>query len=374
MKMAKNNITYLTKHYYFAALFIVLVTFTSCDDDDLENNIPSSDFDRVSMLKTIAENLIIPNFEELQASVNTLSSVATEFSVNPNQVGLNNLRDAWTESVIDHQHCSAFGFGPADLLLGEYAKVLGAYPIDKDQVEANIVDSDFVLANTFDKDIRGFYTVEYLIYGSGLTDAEIISGFDQERMDFLLSIIAELKESFDGIVNEWKTDYLEDFTTNNSISTGSPMQVYYNGFVKDYENIKNFKLELPGGLSAGESPDPSLVEAFYSGISGRLIAENWENIKNIYFGRTRNGDEIIGFDQYVASVEGGSTVVTETQTAIAAIDEDVVALPPDPLSARITDQAVADLVNSLQDNTANFKANIFSLLGLEVSFNSGDGD
>lgn len=374
MKMAKNNITYLTKHYYFAALFIVLVTFTSCDDDDPENNIPSSDFDRVTMLQRAAESLIIPNFEELQASVNTLSSAATDFSANPNEVELDNLRDAWTESVIDHQHCSAFGFGPADLLLGEYATVLGAYPIDEEQVEANIINPDFILANTFDKDVRGFYTVEYLIFGSGLTDSEIISGFDQERVDYLLLIIAELKESFDGIVNEWKTEYIEQFTTNNSISKGSPMQIFYNGFVKDYENIKNFKLELPAGLSAGESPDPSLVEAFYSGISAQLIAENWESSKNIYFGRTRNGEEIIGFDEYVASAEGGPTVVTETQTAIAVIDDDVSSLPSDPLSANITDQAVADLANSLQDNTANFKANILSLLGLEVSFNSGDGD
>ena len=116
------------------------------------------------------------------------------------------------------------------------------------------------------------------------------------------------------------------------------------------------------------------MEAFYSGISAQLIAENWESSKNIYFGRTRNGEEIIGFDEYVASAEGGPTVVTETQTAIAVIDDDVSSLPSDPLSANITDQAVADLANSLQDNTANFKANILSLLGLEVSFNSGDGD
>jgi predicted lipoprotein len=359
-------------------IFLTAAVFSSCSDDDPADNIPAASFDRKAMLTEVAEELIIPNFTELRNSVNTLSQATNDFVGETNSTNLEVMRNAWIEAAVDHQHCSAFGFGPAAFGLGGYAKVLGVYPVDTDRVETIIADqnlnSEAFFLETVENDIRGFYTVEYLIFGSGESDADLIAGFGEDRKKYLSLAVNQLQSTFESIVNEWNNSYLQDFTSNDGIAKGTPMQLYYNGFVQDYENIKNFKLELPGGLIAGESADPSLVEAFYSGISGRLIAENWENSKNIYFGRSRDGSEITGFDEYVASVEGGQTIVQETAVAIDAIDEDVAALPPDPLSASISDQAIADLASSLQNNTANFKANIFSLLGLEVSFNSGDGD
>ncbi len=364
------NYKTLTGNIFFALIFAI--GFISCDDD---NDTVDPDFDRGAMLESVANNLIIPNFESLQSSVSELENAAKTFTQSSTTENLATLRAAWAVAVQDHQHCSAFGFGPANLLLGSYASVLGAFPISEDKVEQNIITTDFDLANSFDRDVRGFYTVEYLIYGNGISDIEIIDGFDQNRKDYLLLTIDELKTTFDRIVEEWNSTYIQDFINSDGTAAGSSISQYYNEFVKDYEIMKNFKIELPAGLTAGqEEVDGSLVEAFYSGMSRDLIVEHFENSKNIWFGLTRSGQDIIGFEEYLESVVGGPELVTTTKEAINRIDNAIASIPQGPLSENAGTEQVRILRDELQNNTANFKSSMSSLLGISITYNSGDGD
>jgi predicted lipoprotein len=349
-----------------------VLSLTSCEED---NGMMEPGFDRGPMLESVANNLIIPNFESLQASVTSLAEATDAFVATSSEENLTALRAAWVEAVRDHQHCSAFGFGPGELLLGAYAEVLGAFPVSESKVEANILNPDFDLANSFDRDMRGFYAVEYLIYGNGPTDTELLAGFDQNRKDHLLLLVSELKAIFDNIVNEWNNSYLQEFTSNTGTSAGSPISLLYNGFVKDYENLKNFKVELPAGLTADQAgPDGRLVEAYYSGISRELIVEHFANSKNIWLGLSRSGEETIGFEAYLESAVGGPELIVQTKDAIGRIDAAIASLPEGRLSDNAGAEELRSLRGELQQNTANFKSSIVSLLGLTITFNSGDGD
>ena len=363
----------MKRNYSFLMLALTFTLATvSCGDNDTSED---PGFDRSILLESMATNLIIPNFESLQTSVAGLSTAATDFVQHTTDDHLIALRAAWVEAVNDHQHCSAFGFGPASLPLGPYPTVLGVFPVDEVQVEKNILDADFNLAASFDRDVRGFYAVEYLIYGEGNTNAEIITSFDQNRKDYLLLIMDELKTSFDAIVQEWKTSYLQEFVNSDGTAAGSSISLLYNEFVKDYENLKNFKVELPAGLTAGQTgADPTLVEAYYSGISRGLIVEHFENSKNIWFGRSIAGDEIVGFEEYLASVVGGTALIATTKEAITRIDNAIAGVPQGRFSDQVETAQVETLRDELQDNTANFKSSMSSLLGISITFNSGDGD
>ncbi|MEO1715302.1 MAG: imelysin family protein, partial [Bacteroidota bacterium] len=212
-------------------------------------------------------------------------------------------------------------------------------------------------------------------YGNGQSDSELITGFDQNRLDYLVLLVDELKTEFDRIVSEWTSTYRQEFISNDETSAGSPISLYYNGFVKDYENLKNFSIELPAGLTADqETPDGSLVPAFYSGITRDLIIEHFESSKNIYFGLDREGAESIGFEDYLETAVGGPQLITQTKEAIADIDAAIADLPEGRLSDNVASEKLVTLRDELQDNTANFKSSIVSLLGLTITFNSGDGD
>ncbi|MEL6864571.1 MAG: imelysin family protein [Bacteroidota bacterium] len=359
----------------FIFTLFALLGLYSCDDDNGNSVVDNNDFDRAAMLESAASKLIIPNFQSLQSSVNELSSAANAFVQTTTEENLTALKAAWVKSVMDHQHCSAFGFGPAELLLGPYAEVLGVFPVSESKVEENILNPDFDLPNSFDKDVRGFYAVEYLIYGNGKSSSEVVASFDQNRKDYLLLILDELKSTFDRVVSEWNSSYLQEFIDSDGTAAGSSISLYYNEFVKDYENLKNFKLELPAGLTADqEGPDGTLVEAFYSGISRDLVVEHFENSKNIWLGLSRSGEEIIGFDAYLESVVGGPELVTQTKEAITQIDNAIASLPQGRLSDNAGSNEVKVLRDELQDNTANFKSSLSSLLGISITFNSGDGD
>lgn len=362
-----------TVSWMLAVALSSLLLLSACSEDD--DTPASGSFDRTVMLASLANELIVPNFQALQTSVNELSEAATSFTENPTDQNLVTLRQEWVEAVIDHQHCSAFGFGPASLPLGSYASVLGVFPVDEAQVEANIVDTNFNLAASFERDIRGFYAIEYLIYGNDQSDADILSSFDENRKAYLLLLVSELKSTFDQIVSEWNNSYLNEFSNDNNTSAGSAVSLLYNEWIKDYENLKNFKLELPAGLSAGQtSADGQLVEATYSGISRQLIVEHFANTSNVYLGLTRDGQEITGFDEYVSSAVGGETLVASTLQAIDDIEGAITNLPQGRLSENIASTEVVKLRELLQANTANFKSSMSSLLGISITFNSGDGD
>ena len=361
------------KLYLLSALILLTVFVVSCDSDNETPDEPG--FDRGTLLENLATELILPNFEELLAHVNGLSSATNSFVENSTTENLQDLRAFWTQAATAHQHCSAFGFGPANLPLGAYSTVLGVFPVDEPQVEANILDPDLNLAASFDRDVRGFYTVEYLIYGNGQTDEGLIADFDQDRKDYLVLVVRELQNTIDQIVQEWRSSYLQEFISDDGTAAGSSISLLYNAFVKDYENLKNFKVELPAGLTAGQAgPDATLVEGYYSGVSKDLLVAHFESSKNIWKGRTKTGEEFTGFDDYLNAVEGGSDLVAATEDAIRNIDQAIASLPSGPLSASLEANELQTLRDLLQANTANFKSSMSSLLGISITFNSGDGD
>ena len=370
----------MRKHYqtirptwlFLTAIMPVLLLMTIACGDDNETSDPG--FDRAILLESLASDLIIPNFETLQGSVSALTAASTSFVAQPDEAHLGQLRTAWVQAAKDYQHCSAFGFGPGNLTLGAFSTVLGVFPVDEAQLEANILDQGFNLAAAFDRDIRGFYAIEYLIYQKGLPDAEVVATFDDDRKDYLMLIVGELQTTFDNIVAEWRGTYLQEFIADDGTSAGSSISLLYNEFVKDYEVLKNFKLELPGGLTAGQPVNPALVEAYYSGISRDLVVEHFENSKNIWLGLSRNGAQLTGFEEYLATVVGGPELVATTIEAIDQIDVAIAALPEGRLSDNIEAAEIGALRDELQDNTANFKSSMSSLLGISITFNSGDGD
>ncbi|NQZ77440.1 MAG: imelysin family protein [Ekhidna sp.] len=366
--------SYLNKYLVYCFSLVTVAFMIACgeDDDSVEEEVG---FDRAEMLTSLADGLIIPNFQALQRSANDLSEAVASFNANSSVDNLTILRESWLIAVEDFQHCSAFGFGPANFFGRSFASLIGVFPVNESAVESNIIDPDFNLAASFATDVRGLYTIEYLIYGTGEADEKIAPSFDEERKAYLSLISNEIRDRVDEIVDAWTTSYRADFIASTGTSAGSSTSLLYNEFVKDYENLKNFKVELPAGLTAGQQgADPTLVEAFYSGISKELIEEHFQSSVNLWSGTSRTGDELIGFEEYLDSVVGGPELVTTTKDAIGELEAALQNLPEGELANIIDRSEIQELRDKLQGNTANFKSSMSSLLGISITFNSGDGD
>lgn len=370
MKMKTIVITSVT-------LFLSTLCFTACDP----TTEPTGDsFDRKAMLQNYADNLIKPSFAELQSKVNALQTATGTFTTTVTEQNLTALQTAWKDAYTAFQYANAFNFGPAGEA-GTRKKLVeeaGTFPVSTTKIESKIAANTTNL-NDFDRDARGFLAVEYLLFNLQNDNAAIVTQFaSAARRNYLTALSAKLKEQTDAVVTAWNDTYTTEFVNDNGTSAGSSTSQLYNEFVASFEAIKNLKLGLPLGKRAPQTEAaPQLVEAYYSGQSLPMLASHLTSIENIWYGRSRSGQDGVGFKEYLANVEGGPALITATETQLAAIRTAQNAVPTTTaLSVQIAaNSAPAEsLYTELQKHVRYFKSDMSSLLGIAITFSSGDGD
>ncbi|MDX2301507.1 MAG: imelysin family protein [Microscillaceae bacterium] len=364
--------------YKLCGILCLILGLFACSDSGETGS--ENDFDRVGMLENIADNIILPSFVDLQNKVNALNASMDNFINTSDAPNLTAMQNAWGEAAKSWQYCTTYDFGPASRSLGSLAQVIGTFPVSTTKIEAAISNQDFSL-NNFDRDVRGFMAIDYLIFDPNGNN-EVLTRYDSntsgsgDRKQYLKAVINHLKAEVDDVTSQWQT-YRNTFVSQNGTSTGSSTSLLFNAFSASFEQVKNFKVGLPAGKRPGQSsPEPTKVEAFYSTRSLELIKEHLNAIEQIWLGKSKNGLDGIGFEEYLNSVVGGMALVQDTKAQLVQMKTALNAIPVIPFSEAVTEEAglVDAAYTELQKQTRFFKSDMSSLLGIAITFNSGDGD
>ncbi|MDX1909853.1 MAG: imelysin family protein [Saprospiraceae bacterium] len=356
-----------------------LLPLTGCDSGGKEE--PGSSFDRQAMLRHYADNLIKPSYTALLGRIETFKTQTSVFIANPTGTELSALQIAWAAAYTDWQYANAWNFGPsgeAGLKKGLVEEV-GTFPAGTAKIESAVGAGQWNLED-FNRDARGFLAIEYLIYGQNQSADEVAALFaaDAQRRDYLQALVNDLQRRISEVVNTWNSAYSSEFIQNDGTDVGSSISQLYNEFVRSYESIKNFKLGLPMGKRPGQTQaEPQLVEAYYSGLSLTMLKAHFAAVENSWYGRARNGQDGPGFREYLESVEGGNTLIAGTEAQLAALKSALAAVPESPaLSEQIANNSpqLEALYVELSKMTRFFKSDLSSLLGIAITFSSGDGD
>lgn len=355
---------------------ISLIFTVGCKKD--EENDDSTTFDRGELLKNYAENIILPNYSDLNDNTLALKLAIETFLNDVSETNLILVQEKWIETAKSWQHCNAFNFGPAGAegLNKGLNEEIATFPVSADKIETALASPNF---NDFNRDARGLYAIEYLLFDLEEDNQTILTAFQNEdRKSYLQGAVDALLAKVEGVLSSWSGSYKNNFITNNGSDAGSSVSDLYNEFVKSFESIKNLKIELPLGKRPGQTvEEPQLVEAYYSGISLELLEEHLIAIENTWYGKTKAGTKGIGFIDYLNSVEGGEELVSATiaqwtnvKTAFNAISKserlsDQVVNSPEPIDA---------FREELQKHTRFFKSDMSSRLGIAITYSSGDGD
>jgi predicted lipoprotein len=357
-------------------LLILLAGFSSCNDKKDPDD-QSGSFDKKSFLLSLADRLIVPSVIRLDQAAEELEKAANAVRNNPDAERLDSLRAAWKAAYMANLWCNSFNYGPGEqTIAGTYFENTGLWPVNASRIEARIQSGQVDFSADFERDTRGFLALDYLLYENGSVQ-ELLAGNDK-RLSYLSALSAHLRYWTQQLRNGWNGPYRQAFVDNDGKDAGSSVSMFYNEYLKAYEGIKNFKLGLPSGKRVGQSgPEPALAEAYYSGISVECLKEHLKVIEYIWYGRAQDGTEGTGFDDWLKTVSGGDALIGETENFFNQIREKAAALPAgERLSDMVVSQpgSVEDLYNTCLSGTRFIKSDLSSLIGIAITYSSGDGD
>ncbi len=336
------------------------------------------DFDREEMLLHYSANVIKPAFQGLQQEAENLDSQVGAFVDAPSAAALGSAKAAWLSAYAAWQSANAFNFGPAgeDGLRKGLIEEVGTWPVAVGKVENAITAADHSLSG-FDRDARGFLAIEYLLFGGG--EAEVLQQYEgsSSRRAHLKALTADVLARVQDVNEAWE-GYEAEFVSNNGTDAGSSTSRLYNEWVRSFESAKNFKVGLPAGKRPGQvQSEPQLVEAFYSATSLAQLKAHLQAIEDIYYGGGEGNRQGPSLKTYLDNVVGGTALIAESEAQWANVMAALEAVPEgQPFRELIAaeDPTVEALHTELQRQTRFFKSDMSSLLGIAITFSSGDGD
>ena len=357
---------------------LTLTALAGCSDD---GGPVTDSFDRSAMLTSVADEIIIPSIDSTRISAEVLQS-SCEGALSDevlDETEITELRGTTQTLMRRWQRMVTFNFGPAEGDVGTLVQELGTFPCDTAAIES-LIQSAYTAMNDFRRDTRGLATIDYLLWSAG--DVSQVAGRfagpgNQNRRVFLKSVIRRIASELRAVGVEWKQSYRSVFIKRNGTDAGSSVSLLFNDLNRSFELLKNFKLALPLGLRAGQtSPEPKKIEAFYSGMSYELLGLHYRSIREIWSGRLDGGNEIVSFRDYLVSVVNGPRLIEETEAQFARVDAAYAVVSQSRMDEliRTNPQALVQLHTELQKLTRFLKSEMSSLLGISITYSSGDGD
>lgn len=364
------------KHNTFYITLILLVVVGACSSTSSSDD--ESNFDRAAMLENYGNNIILPAFEDMQTAANDLQSAAQEFESEPTPQELEDLQAALKDARLAWQDVSPFQFGPVESILLRAS--LNTYPVDTEKVQENVSSGDYTFGTSNSRDATGLPALGYLLHGTSDTNEKILAMYTtdsdaENRMAYLLDNITYIKEQVDTATEDWQAsggDYIGMFLSEDNAGTdvGSSLGMLINSYVQHYEKfLRSGKIGIPAGIQDAGTPRPVTVEAYYGGYSVELAQANLEQVERIF-----TGDDSRGLDDYLEALDAQDlsdeiqTQIDEAQSALEELN--------DPLSQQVEENndPVQNSFKELQDLVSLLKADMTSVLGIEITFQDTDGD
>jgi len=373
-------------------IIISLMSFallSACNNQKKE--IQSDSFERSKWLEHTAQNIILPSYNRLIPSVDTLVMRVNAFADSPTESTLTAAQNAWKNAMLAWMKCTPFNFGPGEFLGKPLENVINTFPVRIKSsnpaqlgIEELIRDSKFVIIDN-PNDTKGFQALDYLLFDSLGNQTNVLNKYltdtlASRRKQFVKAVALEIQTRLQKTSSDWKTFYAKDFSSSSSTSAGSPASLYFNAFASSFERIKNFKILFPAGMGAGLNVGalrPELVEARFSGFSHALVQAHIQTIERLWYGKNLDGTDGLGYEEYLQNIGTPDALETVSRTRVL-FTEFYTALNKIPAtrwtSTELTSPEFKALADKSREMQAYMKARIASATGISITYSSGDGD
>ena len=360
--------------------FTVVTLFFACSEDgDPIDMMPNDSlFDRQALLTHWADELIIPSFETYQNSLQVLSESFSTFSDAPTINSLSNLRTSWLNAYKAWQHVSIYDIGKAEEL--GYRNFTNIYPTDIEAINSNISSQNYNLELPSNFDAQGFPALDYLLFGDGLSDDEIVDLLSSSnRNTYVSDLISRLNELTDEVVSDWKGGYRDAFVNSSGSSATASTDKIVNDFLFYYEKfLRAGKIGIPAGVFSGNVIS-SAVEAPFSGTYSKdLYFEGFRAVENFFLGISHEGRNGLGLDDYLdhIRVQNNSTDIKGAILSQWSLAKDKAQNLDSNFKIQVeTDNnLMLQVYDEMQKAVVLLKVDMLQALDIKVDFVDADGD
>ena len=368
----------------FLFLLALALVFSGCRKEDDEPD--TTDYNRGALLTNYADNLIVPAYETWSADMESLTSALDALEANTDQTNLDAARSALHTARLSWQSASLFDFGPA-FTQGLNA-VANVYPLDVEQLTENLEESEVNLEIPANLSAGGFEGLDYLLFGIGENDADILDHLAGNGQTAALPYAQQIAELLRGkaqsVLSGWTTDgnsYRATYVVSTGTDVGSGLGLTLNAFNRIYEQeVRKNKIGLPsGGMTFSMSPLPDHVEGAFSQdhslayLKAALVA-----VENAFYGIGADGTDRDGLDDYLSSLDAqynGQSLVDIIATQQDDMRSTVDGLPEPLIDAVVNQQSdCLDAYTELQQIVVLYKVDMMSAFGILITYLDNDGD
>ena len=360
-------------------LLIATLIFTACSTEDDNGGDgggnETDNFDRGAMLANWADNIIIPAFSNFESSTQQLEDLTAAFTADPSEENLAALRSQFKSSYLDFQTVAMFDIGKAEQL--NYRRFLNTYPLAASDVEEKIASGSYNLELPSSFKEQGFPAMDYLLYGIGETEAEIVAAYSSENYKNYLLDVAKRINSLTAEVNaSWQGDYRDSFVENTSSSSTGSVDMFTNKYIMYFEAfLRSGKIGYPSGILTG-SPSPINVEAYYSeDISKELYLKAVQSTAEFFNGKSFNGSQTgKSYKQYLEYLDR-SELANDIANQFGAIESQA-----SNLNASLKEQVETNNTlmlaahDELQKEVVLLKLDMVQALSISINYVDSDGD
>lgn len=362
-----------------------ITELTVSKDNDNSNSTSQtavvSSFDHEQMLTNWADNIIIPSIINFENSLVKLKNSASIFVNDPSNETLSVLKEEWLNSFLKWQHLEMFDVGLAEEIY--YKNRINLYPANVNRIENNISNQNYDLNASSNFSSQGFNGLDYLLFGIGQNEEEIILKYTLEESKYgkyFLEIIDKMMELTTQVKDSWDDEFRDEFIKSTDNTSTSSINQVINDFIFYFEKgYRANKIGIPAGRYS-DGPLPDRIEAYHGKkYSKILILEATDAIDNFYNGRFSNDINSSGLsiNDYLSYMESDQDdkLAEKINEQLKKIKTKLTELNTD-FSEQIRQDNLEMLItfDIIQANVVFLKVNLLQKLNINIDYADADGD
>lgn len=357
----------------------IAILFIGCSSNESQINPITDGYDRKSMLVNIADNIIIPSYNNLDNKILDLKTSTDIFSQNITTENLNDLRDKWLKAYTAWQRVEMFNIGKSEEIF--YIRKMNTYPTDVPRIEANIESSSYDLVNQSNNyDAQGFPALDYMLYGlngdSMLVLDKYTSNNGYKYMSYLADLVLNIQQNTNLIKEYWNSNR-DAFVNSDGNTATSSLNLLTNDFIYYYEKgLRANKIGIPAGRFSS-SILPNKVEAYFrKDVSKKLALEAINACHNFFIGKAFSSDQTgESLRTYINYIDKNNTLSNNIISKLENAREKIETLNNNFVEQIETNNMeMLYTYDAVQEVVIELKTEMLFSLNISVDYIDADGD